>query len=119
MRAKLALLAAAAVVFAPGWQVSDVATWRSGGSELAGRILAPTFDEASPASQSDRGAHKRLDRAKPYEVFSKAFAWQGAASQLPSFEQLCLAVWVVLLLAAVAGLPSTRAPRAPPRFVTV
>jgi hypothetical protein len=118
MRAKLALIAAAAAVFAPGWQVSDVATGRSVGAELAVRILALTFDEASAASQSDRGTHKRLDRGKAREVSSKGLVWQGAASQLPSLVQRSHAGGTVLL-AGVAGLPSTRAPRAPPHFVTV
>ncbi len=119
MRAKLALLAAAAVVFAPGWQASDAVPGRPAGVDLAARILAPTFDEASAVSQADRGAYKALDRAKTRKPSSKFFAWQSAAYDPPSSDFLWSALVAVVLLAVTAGSPSTRSPRAPPLLLTV
>jgi hypothetical protein len=43
MRSRFALFIAAAVVFAPGWQGQE-APQRSGASDLAARVLAPTGD---------------------------------------------------------------------------
>jgi hypothetical protein len=119
MQAKLALLVAAAVIFAPGWQASDAVTGRPAGAELAGRILAPTFDEANAASQVHRGAYKRLERPKPRGVSSKVFAWPTAACELPPLGHLWMAAPLALLLPAVGGALSTRSPRAPPPHLTV
>jgi hypothetical protein len=115
MRFELALLTAAAVIFAPGWQ-APITSSSSSGVELAGRILAPTFDEASAASPADRVAYERLEGT--HGVSSKALAWY-AASALPPVQHIQLALAVVLLLALVAVTPATRSPRAPPHPITV
>ena len=107
MRVKLALLAAAAVVFAPGWQASEGVIKSSAGAELAGRILAPTFDEASAASRGDRGAYKQLERAKGLALFSKAMVWRSAATELAPLYHLWVAVLVGFLLAPLASVLST------------
>jgi hypothetical protein len=46
MRSRLALLIAAAAVFAPGWYGQE-APQHPGGSDLAARVLAPTVDEGA------------------------------------------------------------------------
>ncbi len=46
LRSRLALLVAAAVVFAPGWQ-GDGSPTPPRGSDLAARVLAPTFDQGA------------------------------------------------------------------------
>jgi hypothetical protein len=117
---KLALLAAAAVVFAPGPQASDAVNGRPTGAELAARILAPTFDEASPASQaeSDR-AYKRNERAKPDEPSSQAHDARFAASLLGPPEPLWMALSAVLLLVPILQVLSTRTSRGPPDSLSV
>ena len=118
LRAKLALLVTAAVVFAPGWDASDAVARAPAGGELGGRILAPTFDEASASPEADR-RRERLERARFRGVSSKAFGWQGPASGLPQLEHFWIAVAAAVLLASIVGARSTRSPRAPPHLLTV
>ncbi len=65
MRTRLALLVAAAIVFAPGWNGRGRPEPPRGG-DLAVRILAPTFDEAQFREvASDLEQHVRSRYANP------------------------------------------------------
>ncbi len=118
MRAKLALLAAAAVVFAPGWGATE-----SGGRavtpDLAGRILAPTFEKASAGSQPEIGRwHHALEQSKPRSSSSRVVAWQSSGRSVSLFERVPIGAPVALLLVLVAFVAAARSPRAPPHLVT-
>ena len=120
MRARLVLFIAAAVVFAPGWHTDNGRRGPDAGVSVAGRILAPTVEEANVASDPAAvKASKRLDRSKPRIGFSKVIAWGSSTSAHPSPDQLWMAAVAVAVLAVAAHRPSTRAPRGPPHVLTV
>ncbi|HEV2756557.1 MAG TPA: hypothetical protein VG318_12375 [Actinomycetota bacterium] len=118
MRPKLALLVAVAVVFAPGWPASHDGGVATAGEALAGRILAPTVEEADVASGKTTVQDKRLERANPRSGSSNAIGWRSAASPpRPS------ASWGSLPSLPVAGAaaraPSAMSTRAPPHELPV
>jgi hypothetical protein len=119
VRAKLALLVAAAVVFAPGWPPSDGSSVHPAGDSLAGRILAPTVDEANVASDAAAVKAKRLERVKPRAGSWKTVAGRSASSSLPPPASLWWPLLAVAVAGAIALAPSPRSPRAPPQVLTV
>ncbi len=118
MRAKLALLVAAAVVFAPGWPVSDGSAPDPMGEALAGRILAPTVEEANVVSDAAAVKAKRLERVKPRAGSWKTVAWRSASSAMPAPAPVWGPLLAVVLAAAIALALSTRSPRGPPHVLT-
>lgn len=117
MRAQLALLAAGAVVFAPAWSTSGAPEPGPTGTELAGRILAPSFDRAAAVSQLDRGAFLRPERARPRGDSSRGLAAHSAALELRPFDRFWIVVGAALLVIALGAAPSVRSPRAPPQLL--
>lgn len=117
MRARLAVLIAIVVVFAPGWGADRFAGEKRGPSDVGARMLAPTFDEA--ADRATGSAQKRLDRASPRSEPSKLLPWR-AANGVPTLP-------LGLILATAVALSSfrpfeghrPRLGRAPPRLLTV
>jgi hypothetical protein len=115
LRAKLVLLAVAALVFAPGWG-ADAAPHDAEASDLAGHILAPTVDEANSAF--DRPSHRHV-RGKLRAVSGKEFAAVPAGTQLSPNASLWVSVFVASFLSVLVGIVSKRSARAPPHLVTV
>lgn len=117
MPTKLALFAAVAIVFAPGWGASDAGAGRHAVSDLAGRILAPTVHESSAQPQSKAGFQKRV------EVAPSGGVGKLAASSASRGDQLALGAALAVLAAAglfaTGGLTSDRSQRAPPGSVIV
>jgi hypothetical protein len=115
VRAKLALLAVTALVFAPGWG-TDPAPHDAGATELAGRILAPTVDEASSISQLDP---HRQQRGKLRSSYAKEFASMPTGTQLLPDGDLWVAVLVTICISVLTGNAYVRPARGPPHLVTV
>ena len=112
------LVAAAVLVFAPGWGGEPTPSSSKTSSELVGRILAPTFDEAS-AERMGRGAfEKRGSRVKPHGYSSKFVASLSAATSMQPPTQLLLAAVIALALVVSRQLPRFNAQRAPPHLLT-
>lgn len=110
IRKKLALFAAASVVFAPGWGARDDAAGPRPTVELAARILAPTFDEASIRQESP--AHSAVDRGKQ-PILPKGSVAAAIRSVVPLLEQVGVAAAGIWLL--LNARPATSSsPRAPP-----
>lgn len=116
---KLVLLVAAAVVFAPGWPISEGSAAGPAGEALAGRILAPTVDEANIASDAAAIKAKRLERTKPRFGSWKAVAWRSTPSSLQPPPPLWAPLLVVSVAVAIALASSTTSPRGPPHVLTV
>lgn len=114
MRSRLVLLLAAAVVFAPGWVGGASAARDGSSSDLAARVLAPTFDEATADRTTRQASDKQLDRGKTRSL------WHNNVGGLADADGF--APPLLVLLAAVIGLaaPATLRPqrfrpqRAPP-----
>jgi hypothetical protein len=87
MRSRLALLVAAAIVFAPGWNGRGRPEPPRGG-DLAVRILAPTFDEGQirePAwdiKQQVRSRYAKPFRSLPMSPGAVGFALSASALAL-------------------------------------
>ena len=100
MRSKFVLfLAAAAVVFAPAW--GDGAPLSNGSSsDLAARVLAPTFDEGKAERTAKQAPTRELD-GKTRSLWHTPLAGiaEGVGFQPPT----------LVLLAAVIGLAISRA----------
>lgn len=114
MRSRLVLLLTAAIVFAPGWAGGASAAPNGSSSDLAARVLAPTFDEATADRTTRQRSDKQLDRGKTRAL------WQNNVvgfADADGFEPPLL-----VLLAAVIGLTAAatlrpyrfRPQRAPP-----
>lgn len=116
---KLVLLVAAAVVFAPGWPISDGSAAGHAGEALAGRILAPAVDEANIASDAAAIKAKRLERTKSRSGSWEAVAWRSTPSSLPPPPPLWGPLLAVSVAAAIALAPTTTSPRGPPHVLTV
>ena len=117
MRTKLVLLAVTALVFAPGWG-ADPAPHRPEASELAGRILAPTVDEARSTSQLDRTAHGQ-QRAKLRTSYGKELVSMPAATPLHPNGDLWVVVLIAICIPALSVKVFERSARAPPRLLTI
>jgi hypothetical protein len=115
MRSRFALLVAAAVIFAPGWQGQGPPQHLQG-SDLAARVLAPTVDE---------GAISRAAADIKYELSDRhAKRWRTGITftVIPTFGLGALALAVFRIVAFYSG-PflgldrlRSRFTRAPPRF---
>lgn len=114
MRSRLVLLLAAAIVFAPGWVGSASAARDGSSSDLAARVLAPTFDEATADRTTKRASTKQLDRSHSRSLWHKnVIGFADAGGFAPP---------LLVLLAAVIGLTAAatlrphlfRPQRAPP-----
>lgn len=118
MRARLAAVLAAAVVFAPGWGADRPADSVRPSNDVAARILAPTFDEAAE-TRTAGSTQKRFDRVGPRSEPSKLLPWQSVSGTPARPLGLILAAaTVVAPLQALEGrLP--RLGRAPPYPLTV
>ena len=119
VRHKLALLAAVAVVFAPGWHASGSPDSSPASAELTARVLAPTFDDARVSSKADRGLFKRLEPNKSSPFSSKSPAWTDARSALFDLDRLWLTLALAAALTALAGALYEYPSRAPPSPLTV
>jgi len=111
VRTRIALLVAAAAVFAPGWGADAPARSTS---SVVGRMLAPNLEEGSIASP--QGATRGLstwDRSQPTSLWPKISARPSQYSGLFSLELLCAAVAVAVLFGRALR-PTPRSPRAPP-----
>lgn len=114
MRSRLALLVAAAVVFAPGWQ-GEGAPDPSTGSDLAARVLAPTVDKGRVRDSLVDVKHQlglRQTKRRPGIVSITVTPFALAAIAF-------LLLWVVSCLpGSLIHLfrPRSRFSRAPPRL---
>ena len=119
VRQKFALLAAVAVVFAPGWQASGLPDSSRASAELTARVLAPTFDDARVSSKADRGLFKRSEPQKSSPFSGRSPAWTDAAFALPDLYRLWLTLALAAALTALAGALYEHPSRAPPSPLTV
>lgn len=103
MRSRLALLLAVAVVFAPGWAGGASAARDGSSSDLAARVLAPTFDEATADRTTKQASTKELDRGKARSPWHKQIV---GLADVRDFEPPLL-----VLFAAVSGLTAAAARR--------
>ncbi|MDQ3646289.1 MAG: hypothetical protein M3345_05060 [Actinomycetota bacterium] len=114
MRSRFVLLLAAAIVFAPGWAGGASAARDGSSSDLAARVLAPTFDEAPAERTTKQASTKQLDRGQSRRLWHKnviGFADAGGFEP-PS---LVLVAAVIGLTAAARFRPRLfRSQRAPP-----
>jgi hypothetical protein len=93
MRSRLALLVAAAIVFAPGWNERGRPEPPRGG-DLAVRILAPTFDEGQVRGAPwDINQHVRNRYAKPSQPIA---TFPGAVGLALGATALAL-LWLISL----------------------
>lgn len=115
VRAKLALLIAAAVVFAPGWGAAREAKVAPDAA-VAARMLAPTFDEA--ADQTSVAVHKRQARIDARRLDGKLLPWRLPPSP-PTLALLILVALAALVVLDAVELKKPDSERAPPRLVTV
>jgi hypothetical protein len=118
LRRSLVLLAGAVLIFAPGWGGEASVSLPTTASDVAGRILAPTFDEASVERTGTGTFEKRMNRAKPYGHSSKIAPSVSGAAQMQPPAQFLLASLVALILVASRRLPNLQAQRAPPHLLT-
>lgn len=116
MRAKLAVAIAVALVFAPGWGGERSAAQNDGSTEVAARMLAPTFDEADTNAQS---AQKRLERQSPRSDRSKFTLWRSGSDTPHMPLGLILASTFAVAFLRQLRDPRTRPRRAPPLPLTV
>ena len=117
MRARLAVLIAIVVVFAPGWGADRSAGQKRGPSDIGARMLAPTFDDA--ADSAIGSAQKLLDRVSLRSEPSKLLPWR-AADGVPTLPLgLILAIAVALSSFHLFEGHRPRLGRAPPRLLTV
>jgi hypothetical protein len=116
MRARLAVLIAAAVVFAPGWGADRVAGSDRGSDEVGARMLAPTFDEASDRNAGS--AQKRLERFTPRTDSHKLLPWLPG-NDFPT-APLGLVLAAALAISSFRSFENDRPPtgRAPPYLLT-
>ena len=118
MRARVALLLTAAIVFAPGWGGAEAVATQGPLSDLAGRILAPTFDDANSDVRSKGAVAKRFERGKLQTSLSNAASAIAASRPRPPRELVLAALAVFALLTSLRfSIPQT--PRAPPHLLTV
>lgn len=116
MRARLVLLLAAAVVFAPGWGDGEALWGSNTASDLAGRVLAPTFDEASV----ERVRKPALVDGSKFRTFSNKVVVDVANSP-DSDPRIRFVLTTVVGVAAIATrrVATFRPQRAPPSLLTV
>lgn len=115
MRAKLAVLVAVVVVFAPGWgSLREVDS--SVEASVAARMLAPTFDEA--ADQTSIAVHKRQARLDSRRVDAKLLPWRLPTSP-PALALLLVLALAALVVVDRGGFREPNSERAPPRLLTV
>lgn len=117
VRAKLALLAAAAIVFAPAWGGTGTTQSLSSDGSLTGRILAPTVDEGHGASHAvGRATLQQLDRSKQRSSYKALTGVPLRSDRIPP-----AALWVpnfaLALIAAAAAFVRSASPRAPPALL--
>lgn len=118
MPGRWVLLLAAAVVFAPGWAGGAPLSLNASSSDLAARVLAPTFEEASTDRTAKKKAStKEADRQKAWSSWDSHASLVADARRLQPPPLALLAT--VIGMAAVATLRPrvTRAQRAPPHPV--
>lgn len=114
MRTRLALLVAATVVFAPGWQ-GDGSREPPRGSDLAARLLAPTVDEGAIRDAAADVKHQldaRQAKRGPNVTSATVAAFSFAATGL-------VILWVLASCRRrFSPLPALHAPlsRAPPHL---
>ena len=116
MRTKLALLAVAAIVFAPGWGSGDAISGNDSSSDLAGRILAPTVEEASAQPQAKKGFPKRIDLEPRLSGKAEPGVIHLGRGGVPALVGLVAAAVALL---SFEELPGLRPQRAPPYLLTV
>ena len=114
MRAKLAVVVAVAVVFAPGWGASASVARSQAPSDLTGRILAPTFEEGSLERLGKVGLAKGSYRGKPRPFVTKLVLAVASPAALHPPTPFLLAALVVLAFRASRRIPTVGAQRAPP-----
>lgn len=117
MRAKLAVVIAVAVVFAPGWGAERFAGETRSSVDVGARMLAPTFAQA--AERTTFSAQKRLARHSPSAERSKLVGW-GPTGDSPNLPLgLILAISLAIYFFHPRQDPRPRPGRAPPHPLTV
>ena len=115
MRSRFVLFLAAVVVFAPGWGAEAPLSRLGTSSDLAARVLAPTFEEAK-AERTAKQAPTRELEGKTRSLWHTHLAGvtEGSGLQPPP---LVLLAAVIGLAAVAARQPGFFRPqRAPPRL---
>lgn len=115
MRSRFVLLLAAAVVFAPGWGDGASQSRLGTSSDLAARVLAPTFEEANADRTAKQAPARELD-GKTRSLWDTHLAGvaDGAGFQPPPL--LLLAAVIGLTIVATRQARFLRPQRAPPRL---
>ncbi|MFN2526860.1 MAG: hypothetical protein ABR505_11455 [Actinomycetota bacterium] len=119
MRKRVVWLATISIVFAPGWADGDISSRASTGADLVGRILAPTFEEASAEPLGAAAFKERVGRSGPQTLPHNIMALlpNAALTQAPS--QLLLGSVLAVVLFVWRQLSGFGAQRAPPHLLTV
>lgn len=114
MRSRFALFLAAAVVFAPGWGGDEPLSRIGTSSDLAARVLAPTFKEASAERSAKQAPTKELD-GKTRSLWHRHIAGVAGGGGLQPPTLVLLAAVVALTAVATRQARFLRPQRAPPR----
>lgn len=114
MRAKLAVFAAAAVVFAPGWGAEGIPQQKPSPSDVAARMLAPTFEEADRSTS----VKKRSERPKPRDTGNNYLSFLTVSSEPEPPRELILSAIVAFAFVTACQSRRTRSRRAPPLLLT-
>jgi len=116
MRARLAVLVAVSIVFAPGWGGDQLAVENRSSVEVGARMLAPTFDEA--AEQDAGRTQKRLERPSTRSDRSKLIPWRTTSDSPTLPLGLVLTAAIAVAFFHVSGDSRQRSGRAPPHPLT-
>lgn len=114
MRSRLVLLLAAAVVFAPGWAGGASAAQDGGSTDLAARVLAPTFDEATAERTTRKASDKQLDRGRTRGLWHNNVLTLADADGFEPPSLVLLTAVTGLAVAATLRPQRLRPQRAPP-----
>lgn len=114
MRSKLVLLLAAAVVFAPGGDAGEGFSHFKTSSELAGRVLAPTFTEANTERVRKPLVARELSSPRIRSDSSRDLVGVLDGTGINGPSSLLLAVAATAMALATRLLRGCCAQRAPP-----
>lgn len=114
MRSKLVLLLAAAVVFAPGGNAGEGFSHSKTPSELAGRVLAPTFTAANTERVWKPVVTRELVSPKARSDSNRDLVGMMDGARINGPAALLLAAVGAAIALAARRLRDCRAKRAPP-----
>ena len=117
MRAKVTVLVVWAIVFAPGWGGLETDAASRTPPELAARMLAPTFDEAT--ERANGSFEQRRGSLEPAGASHELGTLPAASPATKPPIELVVAAITALALRGSRERSRFRAQRGPPRLLTV